>query len=237
MKNTWHRSLLAFFFPVSCFVCLRSWRYVCKKHRKLLYKHPDMCYLCHRPTSHSAICIDHSASPLRGVLVLFEYTPLIQSMIHAIKYRDWYDLLHFFAHQSGFDLAAHPILYLAALHNTLCITHVPMFPYKENYIRWYNQSYLFAEYLAQRYTLPHYTTLTKTTHTDAQSSLTREQRLTNLSSAYVSSCCEIPSHCTTLLIVDDVLTTWSTLEACAAEIQKNHWNIQVRWLCIARHNA
>jgi predicted amidophosphoribosyltransferase len=161
----------------------------------------------------------------------------MKEMLHDIKYHDAYEMLQFFSLQAMTDIIMHEPLARAKNRTTLCITHVPMHPYKQHYIRWYNQSALFAWYLSELLQIPHVPLLVKSQHTDAQATLSREQRLQNLTASYEPIVCELPLWCDTVLVVDDVLTTWSTLEACAHSIKKHHPHVVVWWLCVARHAA
>ena len=86
--------------------------------------------------------------------------------------------------------------------------------------RGYNQSACLAQGLAARWELPVWTrALARTRHTATQTQLTPEQRLVNVSGAF-----EVPresrgalrrSH---VVLVDDVVTTAATLNACAAAL-------------------
>ena len=82
--------------------------------------------------------------------------------------------------------------------------------------RGYDQSRLLAEAMARRWNTEAETLLRKTRHTPAQSGLSGQRRRTNVRDAYVA----LPAAAgRRVLLVDDVVTTGSTLSACAAALR------------------
>lgn len=80
--------------------------------------------------------------------------------------------------------------------------------------RGYNQSLLLARQLASHVNLPVLgTALKKTRETQPQAELGREERLGNLQDAFVADAAQVQGK--RLLLVDDVITTGSTVNECA----------------------
>ena len=91
------------------------------------------------------------------------------------------------------------------------VTSVPM--HKKDWVeRGFDQARLLGEALAQRLHLPYAAVLTKLTRTMPQKELTAIERSGNLLGVF-DVCAEVAGK--TILLVDDVITTGSTLDECA----------------------
>lgn len=85
--------------------------------------------------------------------------------------------------------------------------------------RGYNQSFLLAECIAQKMDIPFYPqSLIKVENTSSQTSKTRLERIKNLRASIQAGDCHFLSG-KNILLIDDVLTTGSTLEACSEALQ------------------
>jgi ComF family protein len=82
--------------------------------------------------------------------------------------------------------------------------------------RGYNQAALLARSLGQFLRLPTCELLTRQRPTEKQHRLNRVARLRNLEGAFATKAGQIPPS---VLLVDDILTTSATLEACARVLQ------------------
>lgn len=98
-----------------------------------------------------------------------------------------------------------------------CLVPVPLHPLRE-WMRSFNQSALLAEQLQRRYPYPvskHL--LNRTRYTQPQAKLDAAGRATNLNNAFIAS----PSaKGLSLVLIDDVTTTHSTLLACADALRR-----------------
>jgi ComF family protein len=88
------------------------------------------------------------------------------------------------------------------------------------FIRGYNQSYLLAEALSKHLKVPVWTALVRKSSGFAQAGLSRKQRL-ELDFCSISLRSSDPIKDQSLLLVDDVMTTGTTLNACADALMES----------------
>ena len=165
--------------------------------------------------------------------MLFHFDRIVKSFITKLKYYARKDIAKFFGNKLYLSLISHPIL-CSSDNSNLIISYVPSYWYSV-LKKWYNQSELLATELHRR--IPHSTFLkicSKTKWTRSQVWLTRAQRKYNLEWAFSLVPTHIPKW-SIVVIVDDVLTTWSTLLEMAKTIKKSQSDCLVRWLCVARN--
>jgi ComF family protein len=138
----------------------------------------------------------------------------VQQLMHQLKYKGQKDIGIFLGNLYGKELLKSP------LFNTVeYIIPVPMHPKKEK-IRGYNQSEIFANGLSQSMKVPVDTkTLIKTTKTETQTKKSRFTRWENVKEVF-----EVKDYGhfanKHVLLVDDVITTGSTLESCILNLMK-----------------
>ncbi len=110
------------------------------------------------------------------------------------------------------------------LQDVHAIIPVPLFRRNER-VRGYNQADLLAEDLARVIQRPFFPALLRTRHTRSQYTLNRTERQLNVQSAfqlhpYVQSRAAGAIARRSFLLIDDICTTVSTLEACAGVLQR-----------------
>ena len=221
------------FAPIRCVVCWLWWSYICSNHEKYLLWYPTCCWYCKRPTTISQNCNEHQSfntTWLSGMIVWFYYTNLVKYIIHKAKYWWSFHLFSYFAKKLSLLIETH----IAPLHKQMIITYVPMYYKKELYQRGYNQAQKLAEYLASELNIPCKQLLTKTISTKAQMKKNRKDRQKQWENLYEIINIHIPSE-TIILLVDDVITTWSTLFSASKVIKEHFPQNSIRWVCIARN--
>jgi ComF family protein len=152
--------------------------------------------------------------PIEVGSALFSFTKASKSqhLIHQIKYNDKREAAISLGLQYGSMLAQMPHFQTFDI-----LLPVPMHPRKQ-ILRGYNQAEMFAKGLSESMMIPMETkALVKLKMTDSQTLKSKLERLQNAEDAYEL---RYPSVLKgkKVLIVDDVLTTGSTIEACGIAI-------------------
>lgn len=192
--------------------------------RQVLFLKQQNCYRCSKLSPRGKTCERCRAhTDIFGVVVAahFGIGP-VRELIHEFKY----DKLTELANVLG------KVLVFAARRNGLenvTVVPVPLHP-KRLSERGFNQAQLLGKRVARDTSWPLSNLLCRSRATKTQTNLTREQRRTNVSGAFV---CRGDVAGKDILLVDDVITTGATLEECA-KVLKRAGARRVQALVVAR---
>lgn len=168
-----------------------------------------LCFRCGapmQPVCRSCAQLDRAISQARAA---YPYMGWVSTAVRSFKYADeWSRAQH---------LAMLMIPMLETMGTFDAIVPVPLHPQKERR-RGYNQAILLATAMGQYLDVAVQPMLTRTRDTPSQVTLSREQRQSNLASAFSLDPAWAPAPEGRFLLVDDVRTTGSTLNACALEL-------------------
>lgn len=143
------------------------------------------------------------------------FTPdgLLQHLLHRLKYENRKEIGVFLGKQLGYDLKQ-----VKWAQEIDAIVPVPLHPRKRS-ARGYNQAELIADGMSEVLHIPVIANvLVRTRDTESQTQKSRSERMENMKNAFAASSDSLKNK--HVLLVDDVLTTGATLEACAYEILK-----------------
>ena len=243
-------------FPSHCISCNKQGKYLCKNCKKNLLPHPEICPLCHRFSADYETCLNCKAEKnwyLAWIIIPFSYSSEMKKLILKLKYYHKKDVLNFLVDRLVIALQVNKKInfYLelpldkggcwayakqGGLKPKLSISFVPSHRYRKRFIKWYNQSELLAKSLASKLWLTCSPIVEKTQHTKSQAGLKRKDRLKNLTNAFTLTKIHNLKENDLVLLVDDVTTTWSTLNQIAKVIKMDYPKVKIRWLVLARHN-
>ena len=147
--------------------------------------------------------------------LIFSKKSLVQKILHSIKYKGHEEFGEFMGR-----LHAHQLSYSDKFqHIELCVP-VPLHP-KKIKIRGYNQSEAIARGMVEVLKIPlDKNTLLRSKHTESQTRKSRFSRYENMSEVFqISNIQAIENK--HVLLVDDVITTGSTIESCAMVLLDN----------------
>jgi ComF family protein len=210
-----HKNLLSVLFPMQCNGCKKT----------LLFNENIICTNClfQLPFTTNEKTIENQIySRLKGLLPLefahavlfFQKENITQELIHNLKYRAQTNIGELLA-KIYFQKLKDNKLY----QNIEVIIPVPIHP-KKRIERGYNQVDSFGETLSDLLHIPYEpNALKRKVYTKSQTTLNRQQRQKNYDGVF-----EINNQHNLVgkrvLLIDDVITTGATLEACFKEILK-----------------
>jgi ComF family protein len=217
MKIAWgnhFREVLQIFFPNFCLACGHSLsfeqEFICIE---CLHTLPFTHYWNIRDNAMEKHLWGRFAFERAVALFHFEKSSGVQSLLHELKYRNEKELGVFL----GQMLAEK---WKHSLEDKFdWVIPVPLHPQKER-ARGYNQSMQFAQGLAQVFgCMASSEFLIRTQPTESQTRKNLFQRLDNVSSVFALQQADVLEN-KHVLLVDDVLTTGATIEACAVQLNK-----------------
>jgi ComF family protein len=141
------------------------------------------------------------------LIILFDYSELLQQLMHYFKYEGYIEIANYFAESFHFKIQIkYDFICYVPLHNT------------KQRERGYNQSEVIASKLAS---LTHHTvmhsTLSRIAYTKSQTKLSRLERAENVKDAFKVNE-DVKNK--TILLFDDVITTGTTINTCAKVLKE-----------------
>lgn len=209
-------------FPKRCPVCqdiiMPKGHLICPGcFLKLSYVNRSACKKCGKELSDNTneYCMDcknHKRSFEYG-MALINYDDIASRSMVQMKYKHKKEYLEFY----GYAIAKR---YKARLLNIKadCFVPVPIHASRKRK-RGYNQAQILAEHISLYTGIPVYTDiLIRNKKTVPQKKLSPKERLANLEQAFQAG--EIPEFVKSVILVDDIYTTGSTIEACTRVLKK-----------------
>ncbi len=198
LKRTISDPLLSFVFPALCVSCETplddNETYICKSCHSQLTR-IDPRYI-------KALKEEITTRFFDDLFIVYEFDSIFQTLIHLLKYQHFMGISELFAEA----------LYTRVQNEYDEISAVPLNPIRMRE-RGYNQSALIATHFSRKTGIPfNPLLLERIKNTPSQTKLNREQRIKNMQDAFI---CHFDLSGQRILLIDDVITTGSTLNACA----------------------
>jgi ComF family protein len=213
--KTLFADFFSLFYPRLCQAC----------HRALISREECICSFClfdlpltnlykERENPLSKIFWGRVDMETATALFYFQKGGKIQTLVHQFKYKGKTEIGEYFGMMLGSQLLGHPVWEPIDV-----IVPVPLHQKKQN-LRGYNQSEVFGEGISKSFRRPLVTgNLVRITKTDTQTRKTRFRRWENVESVFHVNNPEFFKG-KNILLVDDVVTTGSTLEACTQKLKE-----------------
>lgn len=218
------RGFVSLVYPSSCAVCaetIESGRQLCERCASEAPRlRAPFCARCSQPfvgaITESFICANCHDRVLHFDAAVSAYRSrgVVRKVMHDFKYGGQLHLRHLLGQWLG-ETLADPRL---SGRRFDCIVPVPLHPARQRE-RGFNQAEVLARLLGRHSSLPVRPVLQRIRYTTTQTQFDREERMENLAGAFRlrrgSNVQELR-----VLLVDDVLTTGSTLSECAGVLKK-----------------
>ncbi len=216
------QTILDILFPRRCPVCGEivrpAGRLICPScFRELSFVKDPVCKKCGKEIISDTMefcedCMSHRHAFEYGV-ALVNYDEAARAAMVQIKYKNKREYLDFF----GEALAARYKKIIQRMQAD-AIVPIPIHAARRKK-RGFNQAEILAEILGGRLGIPvHPEMLVRTKKTLPQKELSASDRLKNLSHAFAAG--EVPAGVSRVLLVDDIYTTGSTIEACSRVLRR-----------------
>ena len=213
------QAAVSLLYPATCTICgknVRAGEYLCDACEvKIVRIAPPFCETCSEPfegsitgaftcanCAHRTIYFDAAVAAYRG-------RGIVREVIHEFKYGRQMHLRHLIAgwlHAALDDERLRDV----SIH---LIVPVPLHPARQRE-RGFNQASLLAESLSVETSIPSRLVLERIRYTTTQTALDRSERMENLHNAFrLRKNADVRGL--RVLLIDDVLTTGSTLSECA----------------------
>lgn len=214
--------------------------------------YPNLCLVCHQNPAQDpeGICIQclsdlprtsfhqNQDNPIYGIFtgrlqlekatayLYFEKNGITQRLLHLLKYKKEPGIGRLLGEIAGRDL-----LNSGFMNDVDALIPIPLHP-KKLRLRGYNQSQIISEAMAEATGAKMFSDLViRKTHTSSQTRKGRFDRWTNVKDNFEVSDEEMLNN-KHLMLVDDVVTTGSTLEACALTLQQLK-GVRISVFCMA----
>ena len=205
-----------YIFPIYCLDCNKEGDWLCEDcYKKLDLSGRFFCPVCHLPTEYGeccANCLEQSFLDKEIAILKYSEQEIIGKIIHNLKYNYAEDLE---------DLIKKIIIEFCQKNSNLFTeaTEIVLVPlHKKRYAeRGFNQAEIIAESLAEILSLPINKNLKRIRYTKQQAKLNKKERAENINEAFALLGKNISS---TIILVDDVFTTGSTMQACAKVLKE-----------------
>ena len=220
----WLQNIINLILPPRCLMCgkiLADDNGLCEEcFAKIKFISYPICYKCGAPltagsnTNHCAVCVSDNKNPFRFQRSMVYYDDNSRPLIVNFKFHDKTENSKFLArwlYSAGHDIweQGADVLIPVPLHNARLRR------------RKYNQSALLCKDLSKFVNLPvDYTSLVRHKNTRPQVEFNGKERERNVKHAF-KVCNKDAIQNKRLVIIDDVMTTGSTIRECALELLKN----------------
>ena len=201
------KAALDFLLPLYCVGCRREGRGICRECMSAVSELRAYCQVCARPGEASP-CRRCSTTPLPivGIRAAYPFEGAVRSAVHAFKYRNYRALAPQLA-----DILARRLE--GAFIPATLIVPVPMHPRRER-SRGYNQAALLASELARLTGIPSGKDVLKRV-VDSPPQVQRGSMAARMEIAEGTFEATASVEGEAVLLIDDVVTTGSTMSACA----------------------
>lgn len=173
---------------------------------------------------------------LTWLIIGRNYDNIIRHLVHRLKYGRGKSIAELLWQKLA--TLIHTTTLIEDIHKyqwNVIVTAVPTHRIKYYFTRWYNQAELLARSIAKSLDIPYINLLHKSHRTTSQIRASRAKRLTNILNSFKYNNNNKISDPSIIILVDDIITTWSTIHECTRILHEKYPLSQIWWVCIARN--
>jgi len=223
-KSDLIQAAVSLLYPATCTICrkhVRAGEYLCDDcEAKIIRIVPPFCDTCSEPfegsisTAFSCANCAHRTIHFEAAVAAYRGRGIVRDVIHEFKYNRQLHLRHLIA---TWLRAALDDDRLRRQHFDVMVP-VPLHPARQRE-RGFNQASLLSKLLSVRTSIPCRPLLKRVRYTTTQTALDRAERMENLHNAFrLRKNADVRGL--RVLLIDDVLTTGSTLSECARVLKR-----------------
>lgn len=221
-KLTLFETLIRTALPVDCLCCGAEGEWLCQACQKQLGRaSTERCVICKKAGSNGLCPSCRIETGLDGAIALFSYQqPAVRGLVEQLKYQGAHSIARWLMRK-----------YRTSLRRVLpeegVVTYIPQTKNRARE-RGYNQAELLARELAGEERI--WSGLVKARETSSQVGLSKRRRRQNVRGAFLCRT-DAPKS---IIIVDDVITTGSTLRSAAKTVRRR--GAQTVWAATIAHD-
>ncbi len=216
-------SFLDFLFPKRCIGCRKIGSFICSDcFSRIEYSSVYSCPECLRPSFNGLThpkCIKRYS--LDGVFPAVTYKGIVKKLLYQFKYSPYLSSLSGLLGEIMYEGLIQNESFNKVLASEPVIVAVPLSAKRQRQ-RGYNHAQLLAQDLGLKLGLKVENILTRKIDTKPQYKLKKEQRQENIKGAFsMSHNIKLNLKNKTIILVDDIATTYATLKECAKVLKQN----------------
>ena len=222
IAKQYSEGFIALFYPQFCVIC----------NKELNGRQEHFCFLCEQDL-HYTYFEKYTESSIADELfwgrlkienvyslLYYEKRNSTQKILHHIKYHEGKELGHFMGKQIGKKLKLSK-----KLSSIEALIPIPLHS-KKQFLRGYNQSMVIAQGIHEELGIPIVNALYRKTNDESQTKKSKEERYENVKGRFAARPGLLDDY-KHVMLVDDVLTTGSTLEFAARAVFDSSENIKL----------
>lgn len=218
--------------PKYCYSCKKEWHFLCPQCLQTIKKHQPYCYICKDKNAGFEVHEKCKKNVFFDKIIVYCHyrDNTIKKLIKDAKFYGRQEIL------DNFWLGLSNLFFeneIVLNKNNYIIIATPMH-FLRKIKRWYNHSEVLAESISKKTSILYYHNMTKKIkYTKQQSKLSKNDREINLKDSFQinKKYLELIKW-KNIIIVDDVISTGSTINH-LAKLLKDNWANKVIWLVIA----
>lgn len=211
-------------FPRFCINCRKEGCYLCSDCSLFVSEAGFVCPVCGKSSyfgERHRSCLEKNQ--LDGLISVWDYDGLIKKLIHCVKYDEMFHILEEIVEKIilEFEKDTQRFSFFLSFLNQqeTFISFIPANLCNKKK-RGFDQSEIFAGYIAKAFNKTLVTLLKKEKDTKPQTNLNKEERFSNIKDSFVFGRCKEKEEIERVVLFDDVWTSGATMKECCRVLKE-----------------